>query len=232
VPILHRDVETRSTLRLADAGAWRYAIDPSTAVLCIGYAIDDAPVQIWTPVLPIPEEFHAAARDPNWVVVAHNDQFETAIEERLLGPRYGWPLVPITRHRCTMATALANALPAALDAAAEAFDLQTRKDTEGHRLMQQMSRPRRARKGEDPNAIHWHDDPARRARLHEYCRRDVEVERQLFRRLPPLSEAEQTLWILDQGINRRGFAIDLKLAEAAQRMCARRRRRLTTWSSS
>jgi hypothetical protein len=46
---LHRDIETRSTLRLADVGAWRYAADLSTEVLCIGYAVDDGPVQIWTP---------------------------------------------------------------------------------------------------------------------------------------------------------------------------------------
>jgi hypothetical protein len=40
VPILFRDIETRSTLRLADVGAWRYAADPSTEVLCVGYDMD------------------------------------------------------------------------------------------------------------------------------------------------------------------------------------------------
>ena len=37
---------------------------------------------------PIPEEFHTAARDPGWLIVAHNDGFERAIEERILAPRY------------------------------------------------------------------------------------------------------------------------------------------------
>jgi DNA polymerase bacteriophage-type len=216
VTILHRDFETRSTLRLTDCGVSRYAVDPSTEVLCVGYAVGDAPVQIWTPDKQIPEEFHAAARDPDWLIVAHNDQFETAMEERLLGPRFGWPLVPIERHRCTMAAALANALPASLEGAAVALSLPVRKDAEGHRVMQQMSRPRRARKGEDPGAIHWHDDPDRRQRLREYCVHDVEVERELYRRLPPLSDAEQALWVLDQEINRRGFHIDLQLAEATR----------------
>jgi hypothetical protein len=46
VPILFRDIETRSTLNLADAGAWRYAADQSTEVFCVGFAVDNGPVQI------------------------------------------------------------------------------------------------------------------------------------------------------------------------------------------
>jgi len=109
MPTLHRDIETRSTLNLARAGAWRYAADPTTDVHCAAYAVDDGPVQIWTADQPIPEAFTTAATDPDWLIVAHNDGFETAIEERLLHPRYGWPLIPTERHRCTMAAALASA---------------------------------------------------------------------------------------------------------------------------
>jgi DNA polymerase bacteriophage-type len=216
VPTLFRDIETRSVVRLTEAGAWRYAADPTTEVLCAAYAVDDGPAQIWTPDQPIPEEFFAASRDPDWLVVAHHDAFETAIEERLLGPRYNWPPIPTERHRCTMAMALASALPGSLDGAAAALGLVLRKDTDGHRLMLQMAKPRRPRKGEDPDVIHWQDDLDRRLRLQEYCRRDVEIERELFRRLPPLSETEQALWLLDQAINRRGFHVDLDLAEATR----------------
>ena len=165
MPILFRDIECRSTLLLSRVGAWRYAADPTTEVLCISHATDDAPVKIWTPDQPIPEEFFTAARDPNWQIVAHNDQFETAIEERILNPRFGWPLIPISRHRCTMAAALANALPGALDAVAAALEIRLRKDAEGYRVMRQMSRPRKPRKGENPAGIYWHDDPERRAKL-------------------------------------------------------------------
>ena len=112
--ILHRDIETRSTLDLTEVGAWRYAAEPTTDVWCVGYAVDDDPPQIWTPDQPIPEVFLVAANDPDWIVVAHNDQFETAIEQRVLAPRFGWPLVPIERHRCTMAMTLASALPGGL----------------------------------------------------------------------------------------------------------------------
>ena len=84
--------------------------------------------------------------------------------------------------------------------------------------MLQMSKPRRARKGEDPDLIYWHDGPEQRLRLQEYCRRDMEVERELYRRLPPLSDEEQRLWTLDALINRRGFHIDLELAEATRKI--------------
>src|SRR6516164_4469424 len=218
MPILYRDIECRSTLLLASVGAWRYAADPSTEILCIGYAVDDAPVKIWTPNEPIPEEFFAAAREPDWLVVAHNDQFETALEERILAPRYGWPLIPIERHRCTMAASLANAMPGALDAAAAALGILVRKDAEGYRVMRQMSRPRKPRKGENPAGIYWHDDPERRAKLQAYCQRDTELERELYKRLPPLSDGEQHLWQLDALINKRGFYVDLALAEAAQKI--------------
>ena len=105
--VLHRDYETRSRCVLKSAGAYRYAADPRTTVLCAAYTVDDDPVQLWTPGDPVPPEFIEAARNPTWIVVAHNDQFETAIEQLLLAPRFGWPLIPLERHRCTMAMSLA-----------------------------------------------------------------------------------------------------------------------------
>jgi DNA polymerase len=209
MPILFRDIETRSVLNLAKVGSWRYAADPSTEVLCVGFAIDAAPAKIWTPDQPIPPEFFEAARDPRWLVAAHNDAFERAIEELVLTPRFNWPLVPIERHRCTMAAALASAFPAALESAATALDLPHQKDAEGYRVMRQMSRPRAARKGEDPSLVYWHDDPDRRERLHRYCAKDVDVERALWHRLPPLLPPEQEIWQLDAIINQRGFYADL-----------------------
>jgi DNA polymerase bacteriophage-type len=152
--ILHRDIESRSTLELPDVGAWRYAGDPNTGTWCVAYAMNDAPVQIWIPGQPIPEEFFEAALNPDWILVAHNDAFERAIEERILAPRYGWPIVPIERHRCTMAMASASALPAKLKTVAEVLELSARKDDQGSRLMQQMARPRKPRADEDPNGIY------------------------------------------------------------------------------
>jgi DNA polymerase len=218
--ILHRDFETRSTLDLTEVGAWRYAAEPTTGVWCVAYAVNDAPAQIWIPGQRIPEEFYIAAHDPDWIVVAHNDAFERAIEERILQPQHGWPIVPIERHACTMAMASASALPAKLKTVAEALQLSARKGDQGARLMQQMARPRKPRAGEDPNGVYWHDDPEKLEQLYAYCRQDVEVERELFHRLPPLADSEQTLWQLDAAISGRGFCTDGPLLVAASRIAA------------
>ena len=103
MPILCRDYETRSPLDLRKVGAHKYAADPRTEVLCVAYAVDDGPVQLWLPGDPVPPEFFEAAANPSWAVCAHNDAFESAIEQHVLAPRYGFPIIPLERHRCTMA---------------------------------------------------------------------------------------------------------------------------------
>jgi DNA polymerase family A/CHC2 zinc finger/Toprim domain len=205
------DLESRSTVALEVAGAWRYAGDLSTEILCSAYAIDDGPAQIWRPGDPPPQDLLACDE-----IVAHNWGFERPMSARILTPRYGWPEIPLAKQRCSMALALANALPAALEKTAKALGLPFEKDKEGYRLMRQMSRPRRPRKGEDPNGIYWVDGPDLRKRLELYCCRDVEVERAIYRRLPPLSPEEQFVWELDAIINARGFFVDKPLTIAAR----------------
>jgi DNA polymerase len=210
MPVLFWDIETRSMASLEDAGAFRYAADPGTEVLVIAYAVDDGEPQTWVPGQDIPTEFATAASDPSWVVVAHNHMFERVVADYVLGPRYGWPAIPITQQRCTMSMALANALPAALENVTQALALPHQKDTEGHLLMKRVSRPRR-----DGSYV---DGKVERARLALYCKRDVEAERAVYRCLPPLSPAEQALWELDAIINARGFHVDVALATAARAM--------------
>jgi DNA polymerase len=213
MPTLFRDYETRSTLALRDVGTYRYAADPATNVWCCAYAVDVGPVELWVPGDPVPAAFVEAAKDADWLVVAHNDTFERLIEQNIMAPRYGWSIIPIERHRCTMAGALALALPAALKDVAELLGLKHRK-ADGSRMVA-MSRPRNPRKGEDPAGTYWHDDQEHREALYAYCRQDMEVVRELDRRLPPLIPSEQALWELDAAINDRGFYIDGALIEAA-----------------
>jgi DNA polymerase len=217
-PVMHRDYETRGQSLLKHVGPHRYAADPNSQVLCCAFATDDGPVQLWLPGDRVPPEFIEAARNPSWLVAAHGDHFETAVEQHIMAPRFGWPLIPLERHRCTMAAASALGLPARLSTAADALELANRKDIAGERLMHQTSKPRRPRQGEDQDQIHWFDDDDRLRRLHEYCRQDVEAERELFNRLPLLSATEQTLWALSCRINERGFCVDRKFAEAARRI--------------
>ena len=81
--------------------------------------------------------------------------------------------------------------------------------------MRLMANPRKPHVDENPAGIYWHDDPAKLERLCLYCRRDVEVERELFRRLPQLIDTEQQTWALDAVINARGFFTDEPLLEAS-----------------
>jgi DNA polymerase len=216
--VLHRDIEIRSRASLKLVGAQRYAADPSTEVLCCAYAVDNDPVQLWRPGDPVPTEFVIAAQNRNWIVAAFNDSFEAAIEKQVLSPQYRWPIVPIEQHQCTQARSLAVGLPARLSAVADALELSHRKDAAGERLMHQTSKPRHARKNEDPEGIYWFDDEERLDRLYSYCAQDVRVERELYNRLPPLSPAEEQLWQLSHEINVRGFHIDRAFAEAARKI--------------
>jgi hypothetical protein len=174
-------------------------------VLCYAFAVDDAPVQLWLPGQKIPEEFVQAAQNPDWLVVAHNDAFESAIEELVLAPRFNWPLIPLARHRCTQAISLASAMPGKLETVAEALNLLQKKDPRGKAILQKLARGKELTKEEFEL-------------LCEYCRQDVEVERAVHKRLPPLAPAEQELWALDQIVNRRGFLIDRALAGAAHKI--------------
>jgi DNA polymerase bacteriophage-type len=207
MPILFRDFETRSTLSLPDVGAWRYATHPETEIWCCAYALDDGPIGLWKPGDPVPPEFIAAAQDPAFVVCAFNDAFERLIEQHIMAPRYGWPVVPIEQHRCLQAAALALALPAKLENVAKALGLTQQKDAAGHKLMMQMAQPRR-----DGT---YFDDPERVTRLHEYCKQDLAAERALYARVGFLSAEEQALWELDAKINARGIYIDGDLLGAA-----------------
>jgi DNA polymerase len=208
------DVETRSALNLKRVGVYRYAADASTSVICLAFKINGGETEVWRPGQPVPQVFFDIASNPRARVFAHNAQFERVILSRILHPRHGFPLIPIERWRCTMAMALAAALPGALENVARALDLPEQKSVEGHKLMLAMSRPKRVRGTNSAGPI-WIEDAESIERLCQYCKQDVEVEHALRQRLRPLSDDEQMIWLVDQAINTRGFRADRGLAEAA-----------------
>jgi DNA polymerase len=213
------DIESRGVLRLDKVGPWKYAADPATTILCVSYAVGDQPAKTWLPGDVVPPEFIEMAQNQNWRLCSHNAQFELALLWKILRPRHGWPRIPLARFRCTMSVGLALALPGKLELVAEALELIHQKDKAGHRLMLMMARPRKARKDEDPDkGPYWFNDEDRLRRLYEYCRQDVEVERELYAQLQPLIPQELKLWQLDCIINARGFHLDRTLALAARRI--------------
>jgi DNA polymerase len=232
MPVLIRDYETRSTLDLGDVGAHRYGEHTSTDVWCCAFAVDAGPIKLWAPGDPTPAEFVEAAGNQEWIVAAFNDQFETLIERYIMTARYGWPSIPVTRHRCLQASALSLALPGSLEGVAEALSLKNQKDKAGAKIMEKWSCPRKPRPGEDPAEIYWHDDPKEYQQLLDYCRADVCAEQELSQRIGFIPPAEQEIWLLNTTINDRGVYLDrpllnaaIKIAETAQsefddEMCA------------
>ena len=182
------DLETRSEVDLKEVGASAYAQHPTTDVLCLAYALDDGPVELWVPdrsrtIQTWPETLLAAAADPLCDWTAHNHFFERQVARRVLEPRYGFPTIPVERQRDSMALAYAAALPGSLEKAVEALGLPYPKDKDGQALMRKMTKPL---KGGG-----WLDDDESHERLQTYCRRDVEAERALYNALPQLTADEQ-----------------------------------------
>ena len=74
--ITYIDFETQSAAPLRKVGAYNYAAHPTTRALCMAYAIDNGPVEIWTA---------ASGKDfpvklfTRGVLVAHNVTFERNI---------------------------------------------------------------------------------------------------------------------------------------------------------
>jgi DNA polymerase bacteriophage-type len=216
--ILHRDYETRSTCDLRKCGAHRYAQDPTTDVIVAVFIIEDQngkldePV-IWRPGEPVPEIVKIAAAG-QWTFAGHNAAFEQAIDREIMGPRYGFPIVPDALIDCTLARCAIMGLPLALGQACAALKLPCQKDDAGHRLMMKMCKPRKPRKGEAPG-LYWHESREEIARLTQYCVADVRAEIALGKVLFPMSEGEKRVWRLDQRMNNRGVQIDLEFVNVA-----------------
>lgn len=198
---LYIDFETRSAADIKAVGAHKYAADPTTEILCLGYAFDDHPVVV-VPGGRLPQELalHVAG---GGVVVAHNIEFDALIWNRFFG------LLPLKQQRCTLAKCRVSAIPASLDAAGKFLDLEHKKATTGKILIGKLAKP----VSTDP--LVWYENATALQGLYDYCKQDVETCRALDKALPDLSSAEQEVWCLDQEINARGIKVDLELVEKA-----------------
>lgn len=219
---VHLDFETRSTLPFGRQGgvtAYQYARHDTTDIWCMSWAINDEEVSLWDPWGndPFPDDLVHALRQ-GVKFTAHNAGFEYQIWNNVLAPRWGVPYLPIEQMDCTAARAAAMALPRSLEGAGAALGLPIQKDEEGHRLMMRMAKPRKPRKGEDPEGVYWWDDPPRRKRLGEYCIRDTETERELGRVVLPLSKSERKVWLYDHKTNMHGVVVDTDFARRAQKV--------------
>ena len=223
---LTMDFETRSPVDIRNASTTRYASHPETDILCIGLKWNDRPATALSPhkgkyVLdgterPI-ELMHAI--EHNLPIVVHNLSFEKRIYKHICHLRWGWPAIPEHLWVDTAAVCRYYAVPAKLEKAAEAMELDAKKDMAGNRVMLQLAKPRKPRKAEvkewlkthettnDMPTLWWEDD-AKLERVIEYCKQDLVTQEQLFLKLGRLPAAREYEWRFDEMVNERGVPVD------------------------
>lgn len=205
------DFETRSLCDLKACGAWRYAEDITTEVLCLCWSFGGGSgVGVWVPGEPFPEALDAALKRDD-MFIAHNASFEKAIWRRLMGPAFGWPNIPNNQWHDTMARCAQLVLPQDLDMAATVLRLSNAKDMEASGFTVGLSKP--DRKG-------WLTEitPEVTSKVVRYCQQDVRAQRELHERIGWLSSSERRIWLLDQRINERGVRLDLALVDKMQKI--------------
>ena len=201
--MIHIDIETRSEVDLLRHGVYQYAMDPSTQLLCLCWAVDDGPVQSWVPgTRPFPAEL-ALAIESGEQLWAHNAQFERLLFEYVICNDYDCSAPKLEQWRCTATLARAHALPGSLENCARALRLRHQKDKRGSELIQLMS---------VPPFVHT---PELLAEMVSYCEQDVRVEREIHSRLPEVPEGVWAGYWCSERINDRGILVDTEIARAA-----------------
>lgn len=215
---LHIDLETYSSVDLAKSGLYKYVDSPDFEILLLAYAWDDDPVQVLDLTGEPPAELEsviAAVENPDITKVAHNCAFERTCLRKYLGCS-----VVVNEWQDTMILAAMNGLPQSLDAAGAALQLQDQKIKEGTSLISYFCKPCRPTfsNGGRTRNLPCHA-PEKWERFKTYCARDVEVEREIFRRLSVVAayvpDWERRVFELDSRINDRGVLIDLDFVESA-----------------
>jgi len=138
---------------------------------------------------------------------AHNAFFEKSIWKNICQNKFGFPSVSDCVWSCSAALASVYALPRSLDGVGAALDLPVKKNHDGKLVMMQLAKPK-------PDGT-WDRTPHKFTKLYEYCLDDVRAEREVTRRLKPLSAYERRVWLLDQEINERGVPVDLTMVRGA-----------------
>jgi DNA polymerase len=212
---MHLDFETRSRIDLLAHGAYLYAADPSTEIICMAYAMGlDDPVKLWTPGRPVPDEvLTELAKDEPRHLYAHNAQFERLIVRHVL-PRYDAEVrqPPLDAWYCTAAQARRRNYPGSLEGLGIALDAHIQKSMAGKQLIKRLCMPY----GED-GRIDWeagkfNKDPDLLQKMYDYCERDVEAERLLAELTPALTDDEFDDYVVSEIINDAGLLVDVQFA--------------------
>ena len=212
------DIETFSDIDLIKCGVYKYADSPAFEILLFAYSVDDGEIHIVDLVSgeELPEEIAEAIKSDTVIKTAFNAQFERVCLSKHLGI-----LLDPSSWYCTAVQAAELSLPSSLADVGAALGLERQKMTEGKELIKYFCVPCKPTKsnGSRTKNMPW-DAPEKWTLFKEYCKRDVDVERQIAKKLDmyPISESEHRLYVLDQNINDRGVLVDLELARQAVKL--------------
>ena len=201
--ILWIDFETKSRCDLGGRGVYNYMRDPSTQVLCMSWAINDAEVQTWVPGAPFPAEVKSFRGQ----IRAHNAAFERLVFWYILCPEYDIPEPALEQFYCTAAQARANCAPGSLEDVGRFSGASMRKDHRGAQLVRSLCMPR-----VDGT---FREDPRLFAELVEYCEQDVRAMRSISKSMRELSDDELADYHVNERINDRGVRVDVDLCTAS-----------------
>lgn len=217
------DIETASSVSIADAGSYRYAQSEDFRILLFGYKVDASPAQVidLTAGEQIPPDILQALRDPSVTKHAFNAAFEWWCLNQA-----GYE-TPIDQWECTMVNAYYHGYPGSLKAVGEAVELpeDEQKLSMGRTLIRYFCVPCRPTKTN--GGRRWNlpeHDPDRWELFKVYNRQDVEAEYAILQRLnavSPVPQHEWDMWHDDILINAFGVHVDAQLIEGAIRISRR-----------
>lgn len=210
------DIETRSSVDIAKAGAYKYAQSLDFQILLFAYQFGEDPVEIidFTDGETLPKELVSALKNPKVIKHAYNAAFEWYCLNRA-----GFE-TPIDQWRCTMVHGLYCGYTAGLDATGKAIGLPQDKQklATGKALIRYFCVPCKPTRSNGNRTWNqpWHD-PEKWKLFKEYCRQDVVTEHAILTRLKqfPIPEKEQKQWQMDILMNAYGVRVDTELIEGA-----------------
>ena len=213
--ILEADIESFSDVDLVKCGVYAYADSPAFEILLFAYSFDGGETQIIDLAQgeKLPAEVEEAIFDVSVTKTAYNANFERTCLSKHFG-RY----IPPESWHCSAVQAAMLALPRSLEDVGRVLGLDEQKMKEGKELIRYFCvpcKPTKANGGRTRN-LPCHA-PEKWELFKTYCKRDVDVEKSIRRKLHnfPIPESEMELYRLDQRINDRGVLVDMELVRNA-----------------
>lgn len=213
------DIETYSSVDIRKSGLYKYAQSPDFEILLIAYSIDGEPVRIAEPKRgSVPDELTELLMNHGCIKHAYNAAFEWYCLSVYFGIEN--PAAWLPQWHCTMLHGLYLGYPAGLADIGEALELpqDKKKLSTGKALINYFCKPCRPTRANGMRMRNYPSHaPEKWELFKEYCRRDVETEIAVERKLSafPVPDEVQRQWELDQRINAAGVALDTELIAGA-----------------